>query len=458
MRQIILIAVAGLWTSLPSPARPPVDFTPLEQAIEQQMKSQGVPGVAVAVFAEGRICYAKGFGVTNVENPSPVTPDTLFRLGSTAKIFTAASLLKMAQQGRVHLEAPISTYVAGLPERMGRVTLLHLLSNTAGLRDDAPQDGPHDETALEANVRSWTDQMLFSEPGRIFSYANTGYVLAGYVLERVAAKRFADAVEELVLTPAGMTRSTYRPFVAVTYPFALGHQPGPRVIRPFPDHAGSWPPGSLFSNARDMARFLMTLLDGGRYEGREALPASLTERLLEPISVIEPFGVRYGWGSIFSDAGGRRAVYLPGGRAGFGSAYYLVPEKRAGAIIMTNLSGVNFRRFAQQAVELIAPPDRRPEPQQLSPALTMKRDEMASYSGKYFNSPPIQTELAVRDDTLQIRAGSRWITVEKTGAGRFRAPGGGQLENFQLVLGPDGSPEFLLAEAWALPRVKQEAK
>ncbi len=414
-------------------------FDALDRDIERTMKAQSIPGVSLAVFQDGKVIYSKAYGVASTETGAPVTTETLFRLGSTAKIFTSAAAIKLALDGKIRLDQPVSTYAPELPARLGAVTLSQLLNMTAGLRDDAPMDGPHDETALAANVRSWTEDRVLAEPGKLFSYANPAYVLAGYVLERATGKKFADVIDELVVKPAGLERTTFRPFVAVTYPFALGHGAGGKVLRPFPDHAGSWPPGSLFSSAAEMSRFLIGVmnLEGGL--------AKLRDQQVE----IPGMGRGYGWGSMFSGD----AMFLPGGRAGFGSAYYLLPNRKTGAVVMTNMHAVNFLWAARQAVHTIFP-----QPEQAKPApateVEMTTEEMERYAGVYRNQPPIQTELAVREGKLQIRAGTRWFPVAKLSDGSFRAPGAGQLQNFRLRGAPGAKPDHLLAEAWALAREK----
>jgi CubicO group peptidase (beta-lactamase class C family) len=221
-------------------------------------------------------------------------------------------------------------------------------------------------------------------------------------------------------------------------------------MRPFPDHAGSWPPGSLFSNCTEFARLIVALMDRGKLDGVQVLPEPVARRLLTPVRKVEMMGVDWGWGA-FHRREGEHIVFMPGGRAGFGSSFYLIPGRRIGAVAMTNLSGVNFRSFAQAAVNVLVPAEpRKPAPP--APALPMSIEEMQRYAGSYVNGPMIRTELAVRDGRLQVVAGGRLLPVEKTGEGEFRAPGGAQLERFRIKMGPDGRPRFLLAEAWALKK------
>src|SRR5690348_3405853 len=138
-------------------------------------------------------------------------------------MFTAATLVSLAEEGKIDLKRPVGAYLKDLRPALARVTALQLLSHTAGMIDDAPMFGSHDDPALAANVRSWGDGYAFTAPGRIFSYSNPGYVLAGYLAEVVSGRPFADVVAGRVLRPLGMAHSTFRPTVAMTYPLAQGH-------------------------------------------------------------------------------------------------------------------------------------------------------------------------------------------------------------------------------------------
>jgi CubicO group peptidase (beta-lactamase class C family) len=191
--------------------------------------------------------FSHGYGVASVDTGAPVSPNMLFRLGSTTKMFTAAAVVGLALEGHIDLEAPISRYITGLDPAIGKLTANLLLSHTAGLRDEAPMFGSHDEPALGAGIRSWKADFFFAKPGQVYSYSNPGFWVAGFLAESVAGKSDADVVEERLFHPLGMERSTLRPTMAMTWPLAQGHdvQDGkPEVIRPAADNAATWPAGS----------------------------------------------------------------------------------------------------------------------------------------------------------------------------------------------------------------------
>jgi len=117
-----------------------VDFTQLEKVTLEELKETNTPGAAVAAVSGDRLVFAKGFGVANIETGAPVTPDTLFRVGSVTKMFTAAVLVTLAEQGQINLDEPISKYVKGLNPKLSLVTAYQLMSHTAGMTDESPSD------------------------------------------------------------------------------------------------------------------------------------------------------------------------------------------------------------------------------------------------------------------------------------------------------------------------------
>lgn len=442
----------------PAPTPASLDFGALEETIKAEMAASKVPGAECVVLVGGRVAYRAAFGVRSVETGSPVAPEDLFRLGSTTKMIVAAACLEAEARGLVRLDAPIGEKAPELHPALARLTLNQLLSHTAGLAEDAPMAGPLDETALAARVRAWDEKAFFAEPGRIMSYANPGYVLAGYVLERATGKPFADAVSTLVLAPLGMAKSTFRPLQALTYPVALGHQPGPNgpaVVRPFAENAANWAPGSLFTNIDEFARFLAALLDDGRLEGAPVLRSGLTALMTTPRAEIRPLGRSYGYGLVMLRERGLDVAMHSGARTGYGSVVYAIPDKKFAVAILTNSSGAILFRSARKAAE-IACPGGAEEPAKPEPARPSSAAEVAAWAGTYVNGS-LKVELAASGDRLSVKAAGKTFPAERIGERTFRAPGAGQLSRFVLVPGPDGAVAFLTAEYWALARVRSSS-
>jgi hypothetical protein len=149
------------------------NFAAVDQEIESRMRSGGIPGAAIVIVHGDHVVHARAFGVTSIESKIPVTTDTLFRLGSTTKMFVAAAALRLADAGKLQLDAPVRALLPDVDPALRRLTLHQLLTHTAGLRDDAPMQGPLDETSMHERVKTWNDGAFFAAPGEIFSYANS---------------------------------------------------------------------------------------------------------------------------------------------------------------------------------------------------------------------------------------------------------------------------------------------
>ncbi|MEO8028797.1 MAG: serine hydrolase domain-containing protein, partial [Bryobacteraceae bacterium] len=369
---------------------------------------------------------------------------------AAAKSPTVAKLTALAEAGKLDLNQPIAKYAPRVTPCLGRVTMHQLLSHTAGMRDEAAMDGPHDDAALERTVLGWKDDVCMANAGRVFSYSNLGYGVAGYVMEQVTAKPFADIVRDLVLTPTGMRTSTYRPLQAMTFPLALGHHPRDKIVRPFADHSGTWPAGSLFSSVNEMARFAIALMDGGKIGGEQALPAAVVARITSAKTPISAMDREYGYGLELSTEDGLPAIRHTGGRIGYGSVVHLLPSRRVGVIVLVNSTSLP-NRLARKVAQLAA--GVTPERGSAQPESTSVADRVAArIAGTYVNSAAIRTTLEIRDGQLQLQFAGRWFPVRQLGPDRFGAKGAAQLQDFRILDGANGNPEFLVAEMWALRR------
>jgi len=422
------------------------DFSELEKVALAELKDTNTPGAAVAIVSGDRIVFAKGFGVSNIETGAPVTPEMLFRLGSTTKMFTAAALVTLAEQGKIKLDAPIGNYVKGLLPKVSALTAHQLLTHTAGLRDDSPSTELHDDGALASYIHSWKDDHFFTEPGKIYSYANPGFHLIGLVIQELSGKPYADAMSELVFKPLGMERTTFRPLLAMTYPFSQGHvsvgKEKPAVARPFPDNVKRWPSGSIFSSVNNLSRFVIAFMNGGKLDGKPVLSPSVIAKLSTPYVSEVNRRDKYGYALHVYSYRGVKVVEHSGTTPGFGSLITMVPEHRFAVIVVANKTGEHLPRTAERAMELMLPLMAKAEPK---PALVMSETEMASYAGVYDNSHKI--EVYVKDQKLFLREENVEMAVTKIGDYRFTVARGprrtGEPQELALVPDANGKIEYL---------------
>ena len=452
------IAAAVLAVLALAPAQPPASsFDELERAAKAELQAINAPGAAITVVKGDRVVYEKGIGIANVETGQAVSPDMLFRVGSVTKMFTTAALVSYAEEGALKVNDPIGRYASGLHGKLAKLTTHQLMTHTAGMRDEAPAFGAHDESALAATVRSWGDDYFFTEPGQIMSYSNPGLTLAGYVLEQVAKKPYADVVDERLFKPLGMTRTTFRPTVAMTWPMAQGHtaagQAAPTLVRPFADNAGYWPAGFMFSSVGDLARFTIAFLNDGVIDGRAVLKPSAIRTLSTGYADIprHPEGVRYAYGLTTSTHRGARIVEHGGAIDGFGASVRMLPESKAAVVILVNKSGGGLPKTSERALELVA--SLQPATPPPTAPIAMDAGELARYGGSYTNGTQ-RVELLARDGRLFFRRGSTEMEAMKTGELLFAMtpPTGGAAQNFALVPGAGGTIAYLHAGSRAFKR------
>ncbi len=405
-----------------------IDFTELERTIEAEMKANKTPGASIAIVSDDKIIFAKGFGTTSAENGNAVNADTLFRMGSTTKMFTAATLVSLASQEKIKLDAPIGNYVKNLPPKISALTAHQILSQSSGLRDFAPLAFGNDDAVLGQNVRLWKDDVFFTEPSRIYSYSSANYWLAGFLIEELNGKSYADSLSELVFKPLGMTRSAIRPTEAMTYPLALGHDVkdgGAVVIRPIDNNAAKYPGGSMFSSANELARFATAMLNGGKIDGKQSLAPTTVENLMKPQFYL-PGEERafYGYGLLGFEDRGIKTVSHGGASRGYGSTIFFAPEQKIAIIVLANTSGQTLPKSRQKAMEMLLPFKNKSA--ELPKNLETSADEIKNFVGKYSHAPQIW-EVYAKDGKLYIKDGGKDFELKKTNKNEFEYEQGGVL-------------------------------
>lgn len=185
----------------------------VDDYIASQMKTQRIPGLAVAVVRDGKLIKAQGYGLANIELDVAVKPETIFQTGSVGKQFTSAAVMMLVEEGKIGLDDKISKYLAGTPAKWANVSVRNLLTHTSGIADYAAEANPKpggvidlhkDYTEAELLQRFTTLPMDF-KPGEKWSYSNTGYVLLGIIIHKVSGEFYGDFLQERIFRPLGMS-------------------------------------------------------------------------------------------------------------------------------------------------------------------------------------------------------------------------------------------------------------
>lgn len=397
-------------------------LTDLERTVAAEMEATKTPGAAVLLVQGDKVIYSKGFGTTSVEGGTAVTPETLFRIGSTTKMFTAAAFCALAARKKVLLDAPVSTYIPGLPQRVGRLTAHQLLSQSSGLRDMNTEIVSDDDNALARNVALWKDDAFFTDPDTIYSYSSANFWIAGLVVEKVHGKAYADAMSELLFQPLGMKRTSLRPREAMTFPLALGHNrqgTSHTVNRPAANNAAIYPGGSIFSSTNELSRWLIAMLNGGIIDGKQVIDKPVVEGLMKRQFDLPGGGAFYSYGLMGYDIGGIKTISHGGVSRGYGATIFVAPEQKFAYVVLTNSNGQTLPKTRQKANELFLPLKQASD-SEVPPAPNRDLDR---YVGRFEHAP--QTwDFSTRDGRLYVTTDGKEHELKNEGADQFSYAGG----------------------------------
>jgi len=399
----------------------------LTEWAEAFVREREIPGVSVAVSEHGKEIFARGFGYADRESGTPITPDTIYGIGSCTKSFTCAALMHLQEQGRVDVDAPVTRYLPELGEVWGErahtIQVRHFMTHSAGLPPlpilgaallasiredpDAAEEmaewdpigmGAITTTAEHVGLLGRLPFPWLGEPGQFFSYSNDGYGLLGPIIERVSGVPYERYVEDAVLGPLGMTRSLFDNRrlgsigdVATIYsrrpvrgrdgkPVMGGDKPRTEVYR-----SPAWwaapaqsAAGFLKCSARDMLRYLEMYNTGGA----GLLSGESVARMTEPFISLSPIaGSGYGFGLNMSVHKGLKLVTHSGGLKGISAYMVAIPERQLAITALIAVGGEPSHRPAMAALNAILGLDPETPSVDVEPA-TLPRPA-GDYVGKY---------------------------------------------------------------------------
>jgi CubicO group peptidase (beta-lactamase class C family) len=342
---LTLLFAAALVGASPFPVAPQASqddpkFEQLASLVTQKMTAYGIPGVAFGVLKDGKVT-TRGFGVTNVDNSQPLTPETVFPIASISKTVTATAIMRLVEQGRLDLEAPVQRYLPEFrvkdPDATRDVAIWHLLTHTPGWEGQLTPDDRGNES-LSSFVRSQGELPQLAPPGKVWSYNNAGFTIAGAVIEAASGQRIHDAIRSLVIEPLGLTRTFTRTEDAVTFRFAASHRGSAdalTVVRPI-SRSSTVTAGGVWMSVSDILAYARFHLgDGTGADGKPVLTRASLDKMRAPrvkkIGTDDEMGL--GW-HLRKVGGVMTASH--GGTLGHISLLVLVPERRMALAILTN--------------------------------------------------------------------------------------------------------------------------
>ena len=393
----------------------PLRADAVDDFVESFRAQAKIPGLAVLVMRGGEVERAKGYGSANLEHAVPVTADTIFQSGSTGKMFTAAGILLLAEDGKLRLDDPLARHFPGGPASWHRITVRQLLHHTSGIKDYGDEiDFRKDYTEAELLAIMQKLPIEF-EPGTQWSYSNSGYLTLGLLTSKLAGKPWHEFQAERIFAPLGMkttrviTERDVVPHRAAGYELdEKGEVRNQEWVAPSLNQCAD---GALYFSVNDLAAWERALR-AGKFLKPESLAAWWTAASLG--------GDRhfpYGFGWSFGEQRGRKLVEHGGAWQGFRAQIARYPEDDLAVSVLGNLAQAEVETIAHAVAGLVVPAlklrDAGSPPADPDPARTMALREVLAAWGEYRTSPSMAPGLAAtaaasaREAYGRRRAGAR---------------------------------------------------
>lgn len=378
--------------------------TDIAAKADDYMKAWADPGRfsgTVLLAKGGNIVLRKGYGMADRDGKFANTPETIFRIGSTTKMFTAFSVLQLEEKGLLNVNDPVVKYIPEMPKAWSAITIHQLLDHTSGIPDFATASSYSNFQNLqhiEAALTEYAGKPLLNSPGETLRYSNSGYILLGRIIEKVSGERYEDYVAVHILRPAGMKDTAYDNNGEGLKRHAHGYIfDGEYLVNAKPEDV-RWgnSSGALQSTVDDMYRFDRLLKSGKLFS------AAVTKKAFSPYakySAPPPFNIEadYGYGSMMGTRFGHNWIGHGGWVGGFVCDFTRYPDDDAVVIVLSNVETANVTPIARDlgAILLGAPYQKPPVHKVVHPDAKV----LARYIGKY-TVGPLEVDITMKNGHL----------------------------------------------------------
>lgn len=317
----------------------------VDAIVASYVSSHHVPGFSISVVNKGDVVLTKAYGSADIENSVPATVDTVYRIASLSKSITATAAMKLVEAGKLDLDAPIQKYCGSFPEKPWPITTRQLLSHQSGIRDyriDAESISTRHYGSITETLAQFANDPLDFEPGTKMQYTSYGYIVLGCVIEGASGMHYDRYMRQAVFEPARMQATRLDDVLAIIPHRAHGYAvsaKGELRNAVFVDVSNKLPGSGINSTARDMGNLVAAL-----YSGRLVSRATLNQ-MLTPAKTKDGketiYGLGFYRGGPIGSYHGLQEAGHGGDQQGFSGVLYLLPEKRFGVVILSNLEGQN---------------------------------------------------------------------------------------------------------------------
>ena len=298
--------------------------------IARAMKQFHLTGVALLVVTDGQIVKAAGYGLADIERKTPVTPDTVFKIGSISKQLIATGIMLLVQEGRLTVDDPISRFFPDAPPAWAPIRVRHLLSHTAGLVRESPAFDPMKATSEADIVRALYPAPLQFEPGAKWAYSNAGYFALAEIIRIVAERPWAEFIHERIFAPLGMRATAPTNVSLKPAAMATGYAGVDNADGPAPEWVAVRPSGAFLSTVLDLAKWEAAL-------ATDAILSDATRRQMwSPAPLNDGGTAPYGFGWHIGEFQDRRVIRHGGGLPGFSAFSMRFLDIPLSIIVLTN--------------------------------------------------------------------------------------------------------------------------
>jgi len=384
----------------------------------KQWERKDSPGAAVGIFKDGRIIYARGYGMANLEYNIPITPQSVFRVGSVSKQFTAMCTALLIEQGKISLDDDIRKYLPELHEYDPPVTIRHMVHHTSGLRDYlilqglAGRSGGYFYTYQEVVDLLSRQKGLNFKPGDEYSYSNSGYFFLAEIVGRVSGMKTSEFAKKYIFKPLGMNSTHFHddPKMIVknrTSGYLERKGGGFKIHMTQLDMIGD---GGIFTTVEDFFKWDQNFFNNKLGNGTQ----DLINLILTTDNLNDGRENNYAFGLEVGKHNGLRTIEHGGSFVGFKSYYLQFPDQRFSVVILANLGSFNPGRIArhiadlylkEQLIEAFAQRRERPKQKSLKP-IALSTEELEKFVGNYYCDELDATAiLEVKNSNLVLRLG-----------------------------------------------------
>ena len=385
------------------------------------------PGAAMGIIHAGEIVYARGYGMANLEQNVPITPETVFRIGSTSKQFTAACVAILSLQGKLSLDDDIRKYLPELPSYDKPITVRHLIHHTSGIRDYltlAVLSGKSDDdfyTPEETVEMIARQKGLNFTPGDEHLYSNSGYFLLGVIVSRVSGKSLNEFAQEHIFKPLGMKNTHYHDdYTKIVKKRADGHAKTENRFKILNTTLNQVGDGGVFTTVEDLY-----LWDQAFYNYK--LGKDLMDLLHQTGVLNNGKKLEYAFGLNVGKYKGLKLVSHGGAFVGFRADLIRFPEEKFSVICLANLASINPSRLCRQIADIYladkfteeAAPEKKAESMT---AITLAQDELENKAGKSTDEQEsFIADISLKNDTLYVEGRSLSYFLIPVSKSRFIA-------------------------------------